>query len=74
MPHYQVLKHRKTYLVHDEEEARLPGDLVRIESCRPLSKRKSFKIVEVLREAPRFTDPQTGKLSTPFSESAGKKR
>eukprot|EP00035_Acanthoeca_spectabilis_P021586 m.439039 g.439039 ORF g.439039 m.439039 type:complete len:112 (-) comp18324_c0_seq1:154-489(-) len=70
----KVLKHRKTYLVHDEEEARLPGDVVQIEACRPLSKRKSFKIIDVLREAPRFTDPLTGKLSTPFSESARKKR
>eukprot|EP00037_Helgoeca_nana_P023960 m.251160 g.251160 ORF g.251160 m.251160 type:complete len:113 (+) comp26498_c0_seq1:1367-1705(+) len=70
----KVLKKRKTYLVHDEADSRLPGDIVRIESCRPISKRKSFKIVEVLQEAPRFLDPVTNKMSTPFSELTRKKQ
>ena len=54
-------------MVHDEEGGRRPGDIVRIESCRPLSKRKSFKIVEVLNEAERFVDPVSGVVTTPYT-------
>ncbi len=41
----------KRYASHDEKgEARL-GDLVVIEECRPLSKTKNTRIVEVVRRA-----------------------
>ncbi|ODV58086.1 mitochondrial 37S ribosomal protein uS17m [Ascoidea rubescens DSM 1968] len=38
---------RKDFLVHDEGNICKEGDLVRIENCRPLSKRKSFAIAEI---------------------------
>lgn len=38
---------RKNYLVHDEGNIAREGDIVRIESCRPLSARKSFAIAEI---------------------------
>ncbi|AMD21424.1 HER145Cp [Eremothecium sinecaudum] len=41
--------HRKDFLVHDEGEVSREGDLVRIESTRPISKRKSFSVAEILR-------------------------
>lgn len=50
--------------MHDEESARMPGDVVRIEQCRPLSKRKHFTIVEVVREAERLVHPRLGKVVT----------
>ena len=34
------------------------GDMVRIEECRPLSKRKCFRVVEVLRRAPKLSELQ----------------
>lgn len=38
-------------LAHDEENQCQEGDLVMISSCRPISKRKSFKLVEIINSA-----------------------
>lgn len=40
---------RKDYLVHDEGNICREGDVVRIESTRPLSARKSFAVAEIKR-------------------------
>ena len=61
------MKTRSKYLVHDELDNRMPGDLVRIEECRPLSKHKRFSLIEVLQEAERFEHPVTKKLVTKAS-------
>ena len=61
--------HRAKFLVHDEEGLRLPGDVVRIENCAPLSKMKRFKIIEVIAEAERYTHPDTGVVTTPFTDT-----
>ncbi|KAI8988370.1 30S ribosomal protein S17 [Mycotypha africana] len=47
----KTIKSYKNYLVHDEKEACNLGDVVRIEACRPLSKRKHFSIAEILKQA-----------------------
>ena len=60
----QLVNSRKRYLVHDEEGARLPGDVVRIEQCRPLSKTKRFRIVEIVQEAERIKHPVSGEPMT----------
>jgi small subunit ribosomal protein S17 len=39
------------FLAHDESGNCKPGDLVRIEECRPLSKRKRWIVREVLERA-----------------------
>ena len=49
-PLIQILNVRKNYLVHDEGELCTVGDIVRIESCRPLSARKSFALAEILHK------------------------
>lgn len=36
---------------HDEENAAAEGDTVRIEECRPLSKSKSWRVVEIVERA-----------------------
>jgi small subunit ribosomal protein S17 len=36
----------KNYAAHDEENACKIGDVVRIEECRPISKRKTWLVVE----------------------------
>lgn len=36
------------FLVHDENNQCQEGDIVSITSCRPISKRKTFKLIEVL--------------------------
>lgn len=51
-PRYKkyVKRHTK-FLVHDPEEKCHVGDIVRIEECRPISKRKSWVIREVVKAA-----------------------
>ena len=46
----KVIRQTKKYHVHDPENQATRGDLVRIEECRPISKLKRFRLVEVLTE------------------------
>ena len=51
-PRYEkVLRHTKKYLAHDEDNACRVGDVVRIMETRPLSRRKRWRVVEILRRA-----------------------
>ena len=45
---YRVTKHFKA---HDEENSARIGDRVRIEECRPLSKDKRWRLVEIILRA-----------------------
>jgi small subunit ribosomal protein S17 len=47
----KVIRRVKKYKVHDEHNEARPGDLVRIEECRPLSRHKRFRIVEWIERA-----------------------
>jgi small subunit ribosomal protein S17 len=38
-------------LAHDEENACNKGDVVSIAECRPISKRKAWRVVEILERA-----------------------
>jgi small subunit ribosomal protein S17 len=40
-------------MAHDEQNVCQEGDVVAITSCRPLSKNKTFKLVQVLESANR---------------------
>ncbi|KAI9597915.1 30S ribosomal protein S17 [Syncephalis fuscata] len=53
-----ITKH-KTYFAHDEQESCRLGDVIRIEACRPLSKKKHFAVAEVIRPAKCWVDPVT---------------
>ena len=56
-PHHRygkTVKHTTKFKAHDEENAARSGDMVRIEECRPLSKDKSFRLVEVVERAPQL--------------------
>jgi len=44
----KYVKRSTKFLVHDENNQCQEGDIVSIASCRPLSKNKTFKLVEVL--------------------------
>ncbi len=49
---YGKLLRRSTKLhAHDENSECREGDLVRIAECRPMSKTKHFRVVEVLQRA-----------------------
>lgn len=44
----KTIKKRKKYLAHDEYEKCKVGDVVKIMETRPLSKRKRWRVVEIL--------------------------
>lgn len=46
----KVVRLTKRYAVHDPENKATLGDVVRIEECRPISKTKRWRLVEVLTE------------------------
>ena len=66
--HTQYVCKRKTFFAHDEESECRDGDLVLIKECRPLSKKKHFKVMRILEKAESYTDRQTGKTfyNTPY--------
>ena len=42
----KIVRRSKRYHAHDEANAFKVGDLVRIEECRPVSKLKSWRVVD----------------------------
>ena len=40
----KIVRRSKKYVAHDESNALKIGDLVRIQECRPLSKRKCWEV------------------------------
>ena len=47
----KTVRRTKKYHAHDEANSAKQGDLVRIEECRPISKNKSWKLVENMSSA-----------------------
>jgi small subunit ribosomal protein S17 len=47
----RIIGKRKKFYAHDEEGTAKMGDVVRIIECRPLSKLKRWRLVEVVRRA-----------------------
>jgi len=48
----KVVRRSKGFLAHDEKKECRLGDTVRIEETRPLSRRKRWRVVEVVTRAP----------------------
>jgi len=44
----KIVKKSKKYMAHDEKNDCRKGDRVRIIECRPLSRRKRWRVVEIL--------------------------
>ena len=42
----KIITRSKKFAAHDEENVYRVGDRVRIRECRPLSRRKSFEVIE----------------------------
>ena len=47
----KYIKRSTKVKAHDEENTAAEGDTVRIEECRPVSKSKAWRVVEVLERA-----------------------
>ena len=45
----KIVKHRKRFYVHDEDNKAQVGDTVRISETRPLSKLKRWRLVEIIK-------------------------
>jgi small subunit ribosomal protein S17 len=51
-PFYKrVVRRSNKFLAHDEKNECQVGDTVRIEETRPLSRRKRWRVVEIVRKA-----------------------
>ena len=42
----KIMRRSKKYHAHDEANAMQTGDIVRIEECRPVSKNKTWRVLE----------------------------
>jgi small subunit ribosomal protein S17 len=60
----KMMRLKKNYLAHDPHEVAVVGDLVSIEYCGKISKRKAFVLTEILKEARRYQHPITGQIFT----------
>jgi len=47
----KVMRQRNKFKVHDEKGIAHPGDVVRIQETRPLSKDKYFRLVQIIKKA-----------------------
>lgn len=45
----RTFKQTKRFHVHDEENRSHTGDLIRIEECRPMSKLKRWRLLEIVK-------------------------
>lgn len=52
----KYLRRTTRMLIHDEENSSREGDLIAIAEGRPVSRRKSWRLVRVLRRADGSTD------------------
>ena len=48
--YHKTVKRFKKYLVHDEKATVKVGDTISAIECRPLSKRKTFRLVEIVKQ------------------------
>ena len=47
----KYIKRSSKVHAHDEENSCSEGDLVRIEQCRPMSRTKAWRVVEIVKRA-----------------------
>ena len=48
----KIVRKKRKYLVHDEQNRCKPGDSVRIKLVRPISRRKRWLLVDIVSTAP----------------------
>jgi small subunit ribosomal protein S17 len=47
--YHKTVKRFKKYIIHDERGEAKVGDTVSAVECRPISKRKSFRLLKILK-------------------------
>ena len=48
----KFIRRTSKYVAHDENNSCKPGDVVAIVECRPISKTKSWRVVEIVASGP----------------------
>jgi len=48
--YHKTVKRFKKYLIHDEKNETTVGDNIKAIECRPLSKTKAFRLLEILKK------------------------
>ncbi len=56
----KIVRHKKTFLAHDETEKCKVGDTVRIIETRPISKLKRWRVLEIVGLSASAVEPETG--------------
>jgi hypothetical protein len=67
---HQVVTKLTDYLVHDENKLTSLGDVVRIEECRKLSRRKQFAVAEIVKSVDKYTGKGHGPAPTAGGKAA----
>jgi small subunit ribosomal protein S17 len=47
----KIVRRSQKYLAHDEKGVANVGDTVKIKECRPISKRKNWRLVDIITKA-----------------------
>ncbi len=58
----KIIRRRKKFLAHDEYEKCKLGDVVRIVETRPISRRKRWRVAEILGLSSVDVEPETGEI------------
>ena len=56
----KIIRRSKKYHAHDEGNVFKAGEVVRIEECAPISKLKTWKVIEKIGGAAAIVDPMEG--------------
>lgn len=59
----KVVRRRKKYMAHDEDNACRVGDRVRLVECRPMSARKRWRVAEIVQRAPGMDVPDATEVA-----------
>lgn len=57
----KTISKSKRFKAHDEKNECIKGDVVRIVECRPLSKDKTFRLMEIVKKVERIDEVDTEK-------------
>ncbi|KAI9172918.1 hypothetical protein H9P43_007049 [Blastocladiella emersonii ATCC 22665] len=58
---HKLVPFHKSFIVHDPKQAAKPGDVVRIQSIKPITPIKYFAVAEIIQHGMRAFNPATGR-------------
>jgi small subunit ribosomal protein S17 len=71
VPKYRKLVNtRKKFMAHDEEERANVGDLVRIVPCRPMSRKKRHRLMDIIKECGQLDFSSANTAAAPLATNS----